>query len=188
MRNRRTAVLVIAGAAAVALGSVAVEAGSRGRPSIAFGETVPGDLEALVRTTWDRFTDAVPARWSCVAPVTIDGSWTLDDRASYDPDRRLVTVRIPGTAPNLEAALVHEFAHHLDFTCAARADLRSAFLAAQGLPRDTPWFDGATWERTPSEQFAEAMIEVVLGRSPPPPRILVSPDALDVVRAWCRGS
>jgi hypothetical protein len=187
-KRRRAAVLLVAtgtviGATAVA----AVEAGSR-RPAVAFAEGVPHDLELLVRATWERFTDAIPARWQCLGPITVSGSWELDDRASYDPDRRLVVVRIPGTAPNLQSSLVHEFAHHLEFTCPQQRSLRPDFLAAQGLPRDTPWFDGETWEQTPSEQFAEAMIEVVLGRAPPPPRIAFTAAAVETIRAWGQDS
>jgi hypothetical protein len=187
--RRRTAILLIAGTTVVAFASFAVvQAGSRARQDLHLGATVPDDLATVVRATWDRFLSAIPARRDCVAPLTVDGAWALDDRARYDPERALVTVRIPGTAPNLEAALVHEFAHHLEFTCPDQADLRADFLTAQGLSRGAPWFEGATWEQTPSEQFAEAMVEVVLGRAPPPPRIRVTAAALDVVRSWDRDS
>jgi hypothetical protein len=187
-KRRRAAVLLVAAGAVVGVTAVAaVEAGSR-RPAVAFAEGVPSDLEQLVRATWERFTDAIPGRWDCLAPVTVSGAWELDDRASYDPDRGLVVVRIPGTAPNLQASLVHEFAHHLEFTCPEQRSLRSDFLAAQGLPGDTPWFDGATWEQTPSEQYAEGMVEVVLGRAPPPPRIAVTAAAVETIRAWGRST
>ena len=187
-KKRRAAVLLVAaGAVTGATAVAAVEAGSRG-PAVAFAEGVPHDLELLVRATWERFTDAIPARWDCLGPVTVSGAWELGDRAAYDPDRRLVIVRIPGTAPNLQSSLVHEFAHHLEFTCPEQRSLRAHFLAAQGLPRDTPWFEGETWEQIPSEQFAEAMIEVVLGRAPPPPRIAVTAAAVETIRAWGRGS
>jgi len=146
----------------------------------------PADLRALIVETWDRFVEAFPTRRSCLAPVTVRGAWELDDRASYDPTRRLVTVRIPGTAPNLSASLVHEFAHHMEFTCPRQRDVRLAFLAAQELPPSTSWFEGASWESTPSEQFAEAVVQMVLGR-PAHPAVFIRPRSVAILRAWGRG-
>jgi hypothetical protein len=145
----------------------------------------PDDLRALVVATWDRFVEAFPARRSCLAPVTVQGVWELDDRASYDPGRRLVEVRIPGTAPNLRASLIHEFAHHMEFTCPEQHDVRAAFLAVQELPRSASWFEGVSWETTPSEQFAEAVVQTVLGR-PAHPAVLIRPKSVALLRAWGR--
>jgi hypothetical protein len=159
----------------------------RGRePTLALSSGMPHDLERVVRTTWGRFVSAFPARASCFEPVTVAGAWELGDRATYDPADREVTVRIPGTAPNLAAALVHEFAHHLEFTCRAQRAMRSSFIAVQGLPRDARWFEGSTWERIPSENFAEAVVEYVLGHRPSHSRIAVSSGALAVIGHWAR--
>lgn len=157
-------------------------------PDLVIADGVPEDFEALTRATWALFTDAFPARRACVAPVTVDAAWELNDRAAYDPARRLVTMRVPGTAPNLRASLVHEFAHHLEFTCPAQRALRPAFLADQGLGTHAPWFTGATWERTPSEQFAEATTEYVLGRRHAHFRSVVTADAVHTIRAWATGT
>jgi hypothetical protein len=121
-----------------------------------------------------------------VEAVRVVGAWKLPDRATYDPERQLVTVRVPGTAPNLRATLLHEFAHHLEFTCPEHRDLRPAFLAAQELSPSSPWFAGATWEATPSEQFAEATVELVLGRRHAHARVHMSPAALEAIRRWAR--
>lgn len=146
----------------------------------------PADLRVLIVDTWDRFVEAFPARRGCLAPVTVQGAWSLDGRGSYDPVRRLVTVRIPGTAPNLQASLVHEFAHHMEFTCPEQRDVRVPFLAAQGLPLFATWFQGRSWETTPSEQFAEAIVQVVLGR-PAHQAVLIHPRSVELLRAWGRG-
>src|SRR5207302_8179589 len=143
-------------------------------------------LRALAAGTWRLFLDAIPARATCAADVTLAGAWHLANRALYDPDRRLVTVRIPATAADLRGSLVHEFAHHFEFTCPTQRLLRPAFLAAQGLLRRTPWRGGSTWARIPSEQFAEAMVQFVLGR-PSLPLVVVRPGALEVLRRWARG-
>ena len=147
----------------------------------------PDDLRALIVQTWDRFVEVFPARRSCLAPVTVQGAWELDDRALYDPGRRLVTVRIPGTAPNLRDSLVHEFAHHMEFTCPEQRDVRVPFLAAQALPPSATWFEGVSWETTPSEQFAEAVVQVVLG-PPAHPAVLIHPRSVALLRAWGRGN
>lgn len=146
----------------------------------------PADLRVLIVETWDRFVEAFPARRDCLAPVTVQGAWSLDGRGSYDPVRRLVTVRIPGTAPNLQASLVHEFAHHMEFTCPEQRDVRVPFLDAQELPPSSSWFAGRSWETTPSEQFAEAIVEVVLGRPSHLP-VLIQPGTIALLRAWGRG-
>ena len=167
--------------AAVVLVAAAMPAMWEPGPAVSFADGVPADLQNLGEGAWARFTQAFPAHRDCLASVTVDGVQELDDRAAYDPDRRVVTVRIPGTAPNLEASLVHEFAHHLEFTCPAQRRMRGSFLAAQG---GWSWFDGPTWETTPSEAFAEGVTEFVLGRRPAHARIHLRPRAMRVIRTW----
>jgi hypothetical protein len=154
-------------------------------PDMTIGGASPDDLRALIVATWGRFVEAFPARRSCLAPVSVQGAWELDDRGSYDPVRRLVTVRIPGTAPNLRDSLVHEFAHHMEFTCPDQHDVRVPFLVAQALSPSAPWFEGRSWETTPSEQFAEAVVQVVLG-PPAHPTVLILPRSVALLRAWAR--
>jgi hypothetical protein len=156
------------------------------RPAIHFAPEVPEDLRVLASSTWVHFLDAFPARWGCLPDVTIRGAWQFRTRAAYDPVRRRVTVRIPGTAPNLRATMVHEFAHHVEFGCAGQRRLRARFMVAQGFPHGTPWRRGDTWAEIPSEQYAEATIQVVLGPQPNA-RVLVSREALQIIRDWGRG-
>jgi hypothetical protein len=184
--RRWVAVLVAAGAAvSIGMGAAADEAAPH-RPGIHFGAATPDDLRSLASATWDRFLDAFPARWDCVADVTLRGAWQSPDRGAYDPRRRLVTVRIPGTAPNLRATMVHEFAHHLEYTCPAQRRLRARFLAAQGFPPGTPWRHAAAWALIPAEQYAQAAIRVVLGQAPDPPT-RIRPAALRAIRSWGLG-
>jgi len=156
-------------------------------PDLTITGSSPDDLRALIVATWDRFIEAFPARRSCLALVRVQGAWNLDDRGSYDPGRRLVTVRIPGTAPNLRDSLVHEFAHHMEFTCPEQHDVRVPFLVAQALPRSASWFEGSSWETTPSEQFAEAVVQVVLG-PPAHPAVLILPRSVALLRVWGRAT
>jgi len=120
---------------------------------------------------------------------------TLKSRAVYEPRTATVTVRVPGTRAMLQSALVHEWAHHLEFQCEAHQDLRPAFLAAQRLPRDTLWRADdnpadtpmSAWADIPSEQFAEATVEFVLGRRQIPTEVRVTRDAIQVIADWAAG-
>jgi hypothetical protein len=186
MRARRLTATVLAVAAALTLvAGVAAGEAPPGRPRIAYDPAVPGDLRAVADGAWTAFTDAFRARWACIPDVRLTDAWQLPVRARYDPTLRLVTVRVPGTAPNLRATMVHEFAHHLEFGCPPLRQLRPAFLAAQGIAAGTSWLRGASWNRIPSEQFAEATVRYVLGRSARP-RVLVTPGALAILRRWSR--
>ncbi|MGD9048127.1 MAG: hypothetical protein PVF77_08750, partial [Anaerolineae bacterium] len=120
---------------------------------------------------------------------------SLDSRAVYDPDTATVAVRVPGTPAVLKGALVHEFAHHLEFQCQEHEDLRPAFLAALGLPAGTEWRPGngsATapanvYGDIPSEQYAEAAVILVLGRRPVTTGVRVTDEAVRAVEAWATG-
>ena len=157
-------------------------------PALRFDDTVPDDLHALATETWEDFLTAHPARRDCILPVTLSAAWELDDRGEYRPGSTTVVIRVPGTAPNLRSGLIHEFAHHVEFTCPEHEQLRQDFLAAQGLPSSTDWFDGSAWETTPSEQYAEATTEVVLGRRAHHGGISISDEAAAIVRRWGSGS
>jgi hypothetical protein len=187
MGPTRVALLVISVTSVVWLAAADPVKTTEAPASLTIAEGVPDDFEVLARGTWRRFVHAFRAHRECIAPVIVDAAWDLDDRATYDPGRRLIIVRVPGTAPNLQASLVHELAHHLDFTCPAQRSLRGAFLRAQGLSAGAAWWNGATWERTPSEQFAEATTEFVLERRPAHGRIFVRTEAVHTISDWAAG-
>ncbi len=171
-----------------ALALLAAVACGGGTAELRFDEAVPADLRELAAGTWDEFTAAFAARRHCIAALSLAGDRDLDASAAYVPDRRTVYVRIPGTAGLLRNALVHEFAHHVEFSCHDElAELRPAFLAAQGFPPNAGWFDAETWEVTPSEHFAEAAVEAVLGRRLRNRDVLITDEAVALVSAWGRG-
>jgi len=68
-------------------------------------------------------------------------------------------------------------------------------VTAQGLPPDTPWRPDAPpadvpaseWAGIPSEQYAEAAIEVVLGGRPVPTNVRLTREAVRVVEEWAGG-
>lgn len=153
-------------------------------PALRFDDSVPDDLRAVAVQAWDDFFAVHPQRLDCIPPVTLTAAWELADRAEYRPGTATVIIRVPGTAPNLADSLVHEFAHHVEFTCPEHEELRGAFLEAQGFPVTTAWFEGTAWETTPSEQYAETTVEVVLGRRTHRGGVVVSDEAATVVRQW----
>lgn len=181
-------------AVAAALLVVAKSAGQAPAPALRTAAEVPADVAALAEATWARFLDAAPARRSCLEDVILETDRELAERGRYEPARQVVILRIPHTAPRLERTLVHEFAHHLEFSCTEHEDLRCAFLAAHGHAPGTPWFDEslasapptARWASIPSEQWAETVVELVLGPGSATPTVVIHPEAAALVDHWLR--
>ncbi len=165
------------------------------RPRLIADGSVAADLQTLAQETWERFLTVFAARIGCFGDVHLRASDTLASRGDYDPDTATVTVRVPGTPAMLQSALIHEWAHHVEFQCPAHVDLRPAFLVAQGLSPDTPWrpsrapttMSADEWADIPSEQYAEAVIELVLGGRPIPTAARVTPEAIRAIAAWAAG-
>ncbi len=164
-------------------------------PRLIIESTVASDFASLAQDTWQQFLTVFSARADCFGDVHLVASLTLDNRAAYDPKTARVTVHVPGTPAMLQSALIHEWAHHIEFQCPAQKELRPAFLKAQGLPADTLWRPDETpantpeseWANIPSEQYSEATIEVVLGRRQIPTSVRVSPEAVRVIAQWAAG-
>jgi hypothetical protein len=155
-------------------------------PGLSYPTGAPNDLRALAERSWTRFLDAFPAREACIPDLQVVGVRSLGDRAEYRPETAMVLVRIPATAAQLETALVHEFAHHLEFHCPAQRAIRGDFLRAQETAPTRSWFGGRTWDTIPSEQFAEATVEVVLGYRTIHRTLFISPRAVRLIAEWGR--
>lgn len=166
--------------------------GSKQPPRLMADETVADDFRVLAMETWGQFLTIFQARTDCFGDVHLHAAYDLNSRATYEPDTATVTVRVPATPVMLQSALVHEWAHHIEFQCDAQQALRAAFLAAQGLPADTLWRPDddpahtpeSAWATIPSEQYAEAAIELVLGRRQIPTTARVSLEAVQVLAEW----
>ena len=87
------------------------------------------DLKVLATETWGLFVEAFEARSHCFGDVTLKAAYDLDSRAAYDPETSTVAVRVPGTPAMLQGALVHEWAHHLEFQCEEHKALRPAIAS-----------------------------------------------------------
>jgi hypothetical protein len=173
--------LIGAVVALAALGAATAGSGLR------FTAATPDDLRAVASGAWQRFADAGPACAGRLDGLTVGVAWDLPDRARYEPEGALVLVRAPGTAANLQATLLHEFAHHAEHRCAMDATFQKGFVDAAGLPPGTPWRGGERWELIPSERFAEATVSFVLGEPPPHVLIRVTPREVRAVAAWAAG-
>lgn len=165
-------------------------------PRLITDETVGNDLQALAQETWILFLAVFRVRSTCFGDVRLHTDKDLNSRAAYDPDIATVTVRVPATAAMLRGALIHEWAHHIEHQCGPHQQLRPAFLAAQGLPEDTSWqtdhssadIPEREWARIPSEQYAEATIELVLGARQIPTTARVRVEAVNVIAEWASGN
>lgn len=161
-------------------------------PRLILDNSVNADFKALAMESWGLFLDVFSTRSDCFGDVNLKVSRDLNNRAAYDPASGTVTVRVPGTKAMLQSALIHEWAHHVEFNCPAHHDLRPHFLAAMKLPADTPWRpDGISsdspagvWAQIPSEHYAETSIELVLGERKIPANIIVSREELKVLKDW----
>ena len=174
--------IAVVALAIVAIGSLAAWRWTR--PDLRFTSGTPADLRVVATDAWQRFDAAFPARAGCLEGLTVGVAWDLRDRARYEPDRALVLIRAPGTAANLEASLLHEFAHHVDHVCPTDAAFRRRYVAAADLPAGTAWTDGDRWDTTPSERFAEAAVFRVLHEPPPHVLIHLHPAEVALVDAW----
>ncbi len=167
----------------------------RPMPRLIADDSVARDFDVLAQETWQKFLNVFRARTNCFGDVRLHAAEELNSRAAYDPKTATVTVHVPGTPAMLQSALIHEWAHHVEFQCPAQKEMRAAFLAAQGLPPDSVWRPDdrpantpeSEWAMIPSEQYAEATIEVVLGRRQIPTTARVSVDAVRVIRQWAEG-
>jgi hypothetical protein len=183
VRRSRAALVVFAAVAAVTVVAFARPSD----PGLRFTDETPDDLRTVAARTWERFTAALPGRMRCLGDVTVGVAWQLRDRARYEPGPALVLIRAPGTAGNLEASLLHEFAHHAEHRCRLNAAFRRRFVKAAGLPAGTAWFGGDAWDRIPSERFAEATVHLVLGEPPPHVLIPIDREEIRAVARWGAG-
>jgi hypothetical protein len=166
----------------------------RPTPRLIIDASVDQDFAAVIQETWARFMRVFADRRDCFGDVRVKADYALSDRAMYDPRTATVSVRVPERASILKGALVHEWAHHVEFQCQAQTEMRAAFIEAQGMPASTPWRleDGSTntlssdWAKLPSEQYAETAIVLVLGQRPVSTNAPITAEGIEVVEAWAQ--
>ena len=82
---------------------------------------------------------------------------------------------------------MHELAHHVEHDCADHEKGRAAMLEAMGFPSDADWFAGDRWPETPSERFAEATVELMLGTRELAADVFLTDEELQAVADWWAG-
>lgn len=161
-------------------------------PRLIIDASVDQDFAAVIQETWGQFLRVFAARSDCFGDVRVKADYDLTDRAMYDPQTATVSVRVPERASILKGALVHEWAHHVEFQCDAQTEMRAAFIEAQGMPANTPWRSesgsvnvlSSDWANIPSEQYAETTIVLVLGERPVSTKAPITAEGVEVIRAW----
>lgn len=157
-------------------------------PRMLVPQGVPDDVSAIVDRTWPGFLEAFPARHECIGDVTLLLVFEVEGgAASYRPDETTIRIEIPTTPERFEESLAHELGHHLEHRCPVVPEIGAEFLAAQGIDADTEWFHRDPWFESPTEHFAESVVQIVLGeRRIHADRITLSFEAIATVREWGR--
>lgn len=118
-----------------------------------------------IQLQFDRLLASFPAARTCLQPLTVEvvdtaeaawGGGVSGIAAFYR--RSIATVFIEHGKVRDEH-LIHEFAHHLDFSCGfGSGPLGTEFLDAQGFAPSQEWARGTSWRAVPAEHFAEAVV------------------------------
>ena len=176
-------------AAVVAIAVVAFAVATLlGRPDdaeLSFGQDVPDDVRVESDAVWSHFAERFDARMTCIDDVTVVlvGSVEGGD-ARYVVGESRIEIRIPTTPARYRESLAHELAHHVERTCADFTSLRTDLEPLLAADAES-WWVGPTWEETPSEQFAEAVVEFVNGeRVRHAATVPVDDEVLAVIRRW----
>lgn len=192
MRRSRAVVLLLLLSLPAIGGVLGANLGRRSAPRVIVDASVAPDFARVITQTWAQFSRVFAARRDCIGDVVVRADYDLAERAMYDPLTATVSVRVPARALILKAALVHEWAHHVEFQCEAHAEMRAEFVAAQGMPADTPWrlangtthISSSDWAHIPSEQYAETVIVLVLGSRPVATNAPITAEGMEAVKAW----
>lgn len=181
--------MVAVGVAAYAsVGAIGGIVSGEGDPVLRFTQDVPADVLSASASVWTSFRERFHGRLACIDDVTV----TLE-RSVEGGDARYVTaetrieIEIPTTPSRFEESLAHELAHHLERNCSEIAPLR-AQIAGLLDAADQPWSTGAAWAETPSERFAEAVVELVNGtRVRHVDTMPVEPEVVRLIARWGSG-
>lgn len=157
-------------------------------PRLLYVQDAPADVRRETDATFDRFRGRFAARASCIDDVSVELVRAVDDGdARYVTADRRIEIQIPTTPARYRESLAHELAHHLERTCGEFGSLQVALeplLGADGVA----WSRGPIWEETPSERFAEAVVELVNGaRIRHVDTVPVDPAALELIARWGTG-
>lgn len=165
-------------------------AGGATEPRIVVPQEVPPAVTELVNSTWQSFLATFPAQRDCIGTVEL----VLVDEvvggdASYSRDGHVIKIQIPTTPARFPESLAHELGHHLERACPVIKDIGRDFERAQDFDlATTDWYLGEFWYKRPTEQFAETVVQLLLGeRILHSDIIVLSEEAVHLVAEWGRG-
>lgn len=149
-------------------------------------QDVPDDVRRELAASWERFEQVFPARLTCIdeVDVVLVGE-VADGDARYLRSEATIEIEIPTTPARFRESVAHELAHHVEWTCPAFSSLRREIL----LELDTDdWSTGPSWFETPSEIWAEHVVELVDGeRRRHRDEIPADPAVLALIERWGAG-
>jgi hypothetical protein len=149
-------------------------------------QDVPADVQAEIDVTWSRFNESFRARRACFTDVVIVLVPEVKGGDARYLDGR-IEIEIPTTPGRFRESFAHELAHHVERTCPEFAELREVLHPRFG-GAERAWSGGDVWEETPSELWAEAVVELVNGvRLLHEPEMPIEPSVVALVDAWGRG-
>lgn len=191
-RTRRPRRVVWAGGLVVLAVAVALLVGSFWRfgasahdPVIRFTQPVPVDVDTNARAAVASFVALLGARRDCVgtAEVVLVRDVAGGD-ARYLATDGTVEIEIPTTPARFRESLIHELAHHVEHRCPDFDRLRRSYVGRTAIV----WTGQERWEERPSEQWAELVVELVLGeRMLHGDEMSIDPVLVELVADWLAG-
>ena len=176
------ALVVVIGVTGVV--AIAARGGRAGaEPVVRLQQHVPPAVEREVRATVALFVAVFEDRRECIGGAQLRLVRAIDEGdARYVVAEQLIEIEIPTSPRRFRDSLVHELAHHVERTCPDAADLREGIVEATGA---NAWTGQARWEHRPSELWAEAVVQIVLGERARFARSVPLDDAVvDTARRW----
>ena len=146
------------------------------------------EAAAVVEDAVTAFKSALASRVDCMGSGSVVFESIPGRMGEYRTTEAVVVVNPDRDIETMAATVYHEMAHHLMMMCRVHrdSDFTAAFFAAQDISLGRGWFDdSAGWAATPAEQFADAVVLIVLGSTDG--RIQISPEAIEAVRSWIAG-
>lgn len=152
-------------------------------PVVRLRQRVPAVVEQEVRATIADFVAVFAARRGCIGGAEVELVREVDDGdARYVATENLIEIEIPTSPRRFRESLVHELAHHVDHSCPDADVLRTDVMTAIGA---TDWSGQERWEQRPSELWAEAVVQIVLGERVRFERSIPLDDrVVDAAREW----
>lgn len=167
----------------VGLGAWARSDDAEVAPVVRLRHPVPEAVEAEVRATVADVVAVFASRRDCIGGAELELVRELEGGdARYLPSEHLIRIEIPTSPRRFRESLVHELAHHIERSCPDAEVLRADLMTAVDA---TSWTGQERWEDRPSELWAEAVVEIVLGERVRFQRSVPLDDGVvDAARRW----